>query len=89
MKELLRKAVELSEILKRQDEILIVTHIDADGITAGAIAYKALERAGKDVEINFVKSLDEEAIKKIKDKNKFVWFTDLGSGQISLLTGID
>jgi len=89
VKELLKKAVELSEILKKQDEILIVTHIDADGITAGAIAYKASERAGKEVEINFVKSLDEETIKKIKDKNKFVWFTDLGSGQVSLLANID
>ena len=89
MREILKKAVELSKILRKQDDILVVTHIDADGITAGAIAYRALERIGKEVEISFAKSLDEEIIEKIRDKNKFVWFTDLGSGQISLLRGIN
>jgi len=77
-----RKAYQLAEILKREDEVLVVTHIDADGITSGAIAYRALERAGKDVDIRFVKSLDSAEIEKIANDNKFVWFTDLGSGQI-------
>jgi len=89
VREILKKAVELSKILRKQDDILVVTHIDADGITAGAIAYRALERIGKEVEISFAKSLDEEIIERIRDKNKFVWFTDLGSGQISLLKGIN
>ncbi|MBE8539996.1 DHHA1 domain-containing protein [Geoglobus acetivorans] len=83
MEELLKKANSIAEILRREDDILIVTHIDADGITSGAIAYRALERAGKEADIRFVKSLDDEAIEDIADENRFVWFTDLGSGQIS------
>ncbi|WP_456370925.1 DHH family phosphoesterase [Geoglobus sp.] len=83
MKEILRRTSELSQVLKRADEVTIVTHIDADGITSGAIAYRCLERAGKDVDdVVFVKSLDDEAIEKIADRNTFVWFTDLGSGQV-------
>jgi len=85
VKDLVRKAHELSEFLKREDEILVVTHIDADGITSGAIAYRSLERAGRDVRIRFVKALDEAEIQKIADENAFVWFTDLGSGQIELI----
>ncbi len=91
MDEILKRAFELSEILKKKEEILIVTHIDADGITSGAIAYKSLERMGKEVEIRFSKSLDEYEIEKIADENKFAWFTDLGSGQIDEIerAGID
>lgn len=83
MKEILKRASELSDVLRRAEEVTIVTHIDADGITSGAIAYRCLERAGKDVRIRFVKSLDEEEIGRIADESTFVWFTDLGSGQIS------
>ncbi len=85
MEKLVKKAHELAEFLKREDEILIVTHIDADGITSGAIAYKSLERAGKEIKIRFVKSLDETEIEKIADENISVWFTDLGSGQINAI----
>jgi len=85
VEELVKKAQQLAEFLKKEEEILIVTHIDADGITSGAIAYRSLERAGKDVEIRFVKSLDESEIEKIADENIFVWFTDLGSGQIGAI----
>ncbi len=85
MRDILKNAQKLSDIIRKQEEILIVTHIDADGISSGSIAFKSLERAGKEVKIKFVKSLDEEEVKRIKDENKFVWFTDLGSGQISLI----
>ncbi len=83
MKDLVKRAFELAGILSKEDEILVVTHIDADGITSGAIAWRALERAGKDVRIRFVKSLDKYEVERIADENRFVWFTDLGSGQIN------
>ncbi len=82
MESLVKRAYELVGVLKKKDEVLVVTHIDADGITSGAIAYRALERAGKEVKIKFVKALDKEEIERIANENRFVWFTDLGSGQI-------
>ena len=75
-----KRAKEIGEIIKKSKQIHIVSHIDADGLTAGSIAYKTLERLNKDFSIEFVKQLDEEVIKNIKDKNyELVWFTDLGS----------
>ncbi|WP_457591142.1 DHH family phosphoesterase [Geoglobus sp.] len=91
MRDLIKRASELSDCLRRVDEVLIVTHIDADGITSGAIAYRSLERAGKDVRVRFVKTLGDEELEKIADENSFVWFTDLGSGQVSSIekVGLD
>ncbi|AKG92462.1 Single-stranded DNA-specific exonuclease [Geoglobus ahangari] len=83
MKEILKRASELSDVVRKAEEVTVVTHIDADGITSGAIAYRCLERAGKEVRIRFVKSLDDEEIERIANESTFVWFTDLGSGQIS------
>ncbi|HID42435.1 MAG TPA: DHH family phosphoesterase [Archaeoglobaceae archaeon] len=84
-KEVLKRARRLAEIITKQSYILVVTHIDADGITSGSIAKISLERAGIENDIIFLKQLDEEAVEKIADKNVFVWFTDLGSGQINLI----
>ncbi|MEM1579096.1 MAG: DHH family phosphoesterase [Archaeoglobaceae archaeon] len=89
MKELLLKARELAGILMKQKEVLVVTHIDADGITASAIAKKSLEKVGIDASVRFVKQLDKSEIEKIKDEGKFVWFTDLGSGSLNYFHGID
>lgn len=84
-KEVLKRAGKLAEVVRKHDEVLVVTHIDADGITSGSIAKISLERAGIENDIIFLKQLDEDAIKKIADKNLFVWFTDLGSGQLDLI----
>jgi RecJ-like exonuclease len=77
---LLKRAEEIGKIIKSSKEIHIVSHIDADGITAGTIAYQTLKRLGKEFSIDFIKQLDEVTIKNLKDKNhELVWFTDLGS----------
>ena len=80
----------VGDIIKKSKQIHIVSHIDADGLTAGSIAYKTLERLGKDFSIEFVKQLDEDVIKNIKDKNhELVWFTDLGSSISTNYTDIN
>jgi single-stranded-DNA-specific exonuclease len=78
---LLQRATQLAEIIKKSKEIHIVTHIDADGITAGAIASMTLQRLRKDYTIECVKQLDETIMNKLLSENhELVWFTDLGSG---------
>ncbi len=89
MEEFKRQAISIASRIAGQDEVLIVTHIDADGITSGTIAHLALERLGIENRIKFVKQLDEREIERIKDENVFVWFTDLGSGQIDMLNGLE
>ena len=85
----MKSARKIAEALKRERDVHIVTHIDADGISAGAIAKKSLEREGIENTIQFVKQLDDSTIEKIRNMGKVTWFTDLGSGVISKLDGID
>ena len=77
---MLKRANELAEIIRKSEEIHIVTHIDADGIAAGAIASQTLKRLNKQNSIEFIKQLDKQVLKRLKDENhELVWFTDLGS----------
>jgi single-stranded-DNA-specific exonuclease len=77
----LQRAGEVADIIRSSKEIHIVTHIDADGITAGAIASETLRRLGKKHTIECVKQLDEVVINKLlSEHHELVWFTDLGSG---------
>ena len=77
---MIKRAEKIGEIINSSKEIHIVTHIDADGITSGAIAFQTLKRLGKECSIEFLKDLSGESLEKIKNENhELVWFTDLGS----------
>lgn len=80
-----KRAKRIAERIKREDDFLIVTHIDADGITAGSIAAETLYNLDKDFEIRFVKQLDPLTIKGLKDDGRLLWFTDLGSGSANII----
>jgi len=77
---LLKRAHEIADSIKKFNNIHIVTHIDADGITAGAIASETLKRLGKEYSLECVKQLDDIILNRlIKENHELVWFTDLGS----------
>jgi len=80
-----RDATRCAEIIKESNGALVVSHIDADGLTAAGIMCTALDRLHKPYDKIFVKKLDEAAIKKIADvrEGRLVIFTDLGSGALS------
>ncbi len=89
MERYLTRAAEIADIIRKADDIVVVSHIDADGITSGSIAARALERLGKEFRVDFVKQLDEKKITELKDENpSLVWFTDLGSGMVHLMYGL-
>ncbi|MBN2110384.1 MAG: DHH family phosphoesterase [Methanosarcinaceae archaeon] len=88
MIQMARRAARCAEEIKKHKEIQLVSHIDADGISSGAIIAKALERAGIGYEMLFVKQLDETIVRDLADTNpELTIFTDLGSGQIGHITG--
>lgn len=66
------------ELVKNSEDIKILTHIDCDGISAGAILSSTLDRLGVDHEVEFI-SLD--MIPGLKSENELTIFSDLGSGQ--------
>ncbi|MFW9826604.1 MAG: DHHA1 domain-containing protein [Candidatus Thorarchaeota archaeon] len=77
---------QLNEI---KSSIFIYTHLDADGLSAGAILGKALYRENIPFQITVLKQLEREEILKIKDKSKdlncILIFSDFGSGQYDVL----
>ena len=78
---MIRRANEVAAIICNATEIHIVTHIDADGITAGAIASETLRRLKKEYSLECIKQLDKVVIDRLlSGHHELVWFTDLGSG---------
>jgi len=76
--------------LSHASSVAVATHIDADGISAAAIASLALGRAGKRSDVSFHKKLDEQVLMSLREKKAdIVWFTDFGSGSLSRIEGIE
>ena len=85
-----KRAAEIALRIRNAKDIVVISHIDADGITAGSIAAKALERLGKEYRVEFVKQLDEKKIEELRNENpSLVWFTDLGSGMVHAMYGLN
>jgi len=75
-------ASRIADFLRHQSFVKVVTHIDADGLTSGAIASLALDRVGIPHEVEFIKQLDDPKVKELRDFDDTIWFTDLGSGKL-------
>jgi RecJ-like exonuclease len=81
-----KAAERAAEMLLASSSVLVVGHIDADGITASSIASAALGRAGVEHTVRFVKKLDGAEIEKAREHPAMrIWFVDLGSGAYSRL----
>ncbi|MBS3815557.1 MAG: DHH family phosphoesterase [Hadesarchaea archaeon] len=78
-----KTAREAKEIISehQDDSILIVSHMDADGISSAAIMSKALNRLNIDHRVKFVRMLYREIIDEL-ELEKLTIFTDLGSSQL-------
>lgn len=75
----------VSKKLAKEDNLLVVSHHDADGITSCAIMVDLLTGLGKDTEFMTIKQLDSTTIGNIGDTDRTIVFTDMGSGQLTLL----
>jgi len=81
--ELGRLCEQPADRIRRQTELLVVSHVDADGLTSAGIICTALERLNLEHEPMFFRQLDEPALHQIADRGPdLVIFTDLGSGMI-------
>ncbi|MBP6021273.1 MAG: DHH family phosphoesterase [Candidatus Methanomethylophilaceae archaeon] len=64
--------------------VRLISHIDADGITAGSIASATLDRLGIPHILSFEKKISEETIATVNGCGEdAVWICDLGSGYLS------
>ncbi len=89
-KEFIDEAKRIGRAVKGASRISIFTHIDADGISSGSIAYATASRLSIPVEITFLKKLDDAATELIRmKKDSLIWLNDIGSGYISRFSGLN
>jgi len=82
-----RDAAKAASSIVSAKDVLVVAHIDADGICAGAIAARTLERLNKPFCVEFVKKIDDDSLRTINESPaSLVWLVDLGSGYLSSVT---
>lgn len=73
-----------------KNRVRIISHYDADGITAAAIITHALKRLGYDFQVSLMRNPFTDGLKKVqKEQNDLIIFTDMGSGQLPLIQKID
>jgi RecJ-like exonuclease len=84
MEQLLRRARECARELEKQEEVVIVSHVDADGLASAGIISRALDKVEIGHTVKIVKKLDASLLRDISDAEAVV-FTDLGSGSLDLI----
>ncbi len=81
-------ALQAASIIRNASVVAIASHIDADGLSSGAVAKLTLDRLGLESSVQFFKKLDDQALASLKEKQAdLIWFTDLGSGSASKIEG--
>lgn len=84
MRKLTQKAADLIH-KHRNDSVLVISHMDSDGVCAAAIISKALERLKIEHRVKFVHMLYQNVIESL-DQDDLMIFTDLGSSQLQNIT---
>ncbi|MEA1925242.1 MAG: DHH family phosphoesterase [Candidatus Altiarchaeota archaeon] len=80
-----------SERLRQEKDVLVVSHHDADGITACAILLDLFSYLKIKTDSIITKQLDSRVMERIKGIERSVVFSDMGSGQLNLIreSGVD
>ncbi len=68
--------------IKKKDKFALISHYDADGLTAAGIMGKTLQRENKEFKTKNVKQLYSETVKEIQTMGENFIFTDFGSALI-------
>jgi len=79
-------APEILKLVWNGRRILVVTHIDADGLASGSIVFASLSRKGANVTLRTVPDLNSKTINQLEaQRYDFYIFTDLASTLITEL----
>ncbi len=79
----LKKAAEEFKKIDKKEIIRVISHLDADGISACAIMIKLLNNDNRKYSVSIVQQLNKEILRQLASEpyNCFI-FTDIGSGVI-------
>jgi len=86
LSELCKKASEIILSFPKTTRIRIISHYDADGITAASIMCKALHREGYNFHASLMRNPFDKGLERVsKEDNALIIFLDMGSGQINTI----
>lgn len=85
----IKEAVEKFRKISKDEKIRIVSHLDADGITACSILIRALNNENRKYSVSIIQQLNSGFLSEIskEDYNCF-FFTDIGSGKLEDIKNI-
>ena len=70
----------------RNDTVVLATHSDADGISAGSVVLNAVNRLGAAAHLRVIDRLDEKVLEDIEQvQSGLVIFSDIGSGYLDVI----
>ncbi|MEM3851629.1 MAG: DHH family phosphoesterase, partial [Methanomassiliicoccales archaeon] len=80
---------EAAGLVLKERRIRVISHYDADGISAAAVLTGALIKLKKQFQVTLIRSLDSAAAERFKkeDFGLFI-FSDMGSGQLELISSL-
>ena len=71
------------KLVEKHPRVRVISHYDADGVSAGGIVCRALLRYGKKFHATLRRSYDDDFHQVLKnEKNELIIICDMGSGQI-------
>jgi RecJ-like exonuclease len=84
--ELSNKASKMIKSMEKSTRFRIVSHYDADGISAAGVISKTLHREGFDFHVTLMRNPFTKGLERIKnEENEIIIFSDMGSGQIDTI----
>ena len=88
-KQSFEEAVKWFKRIDKKEVIRVISHLDADGISACAVMLNALDNENRRYSISIIRQLGDENLHEYsREEYKHFIFTDLGSGKISSMGSI-
>jgi single-stranded-DNA-specific exonuclease len=79
----IKKAVGEFKKLNKKEVVRIISHLDADGISAASIMVKCLNNDNRKYSISIIQQIKKEVLEELaREPYKYYVFTDIGSGSI-------
>ncbi len=73
----------------KEDSVLLATHFDADGISAGSIMLNAITRLGALTTLRVIDRIDDKILEDLEEiESSLVIFSDIGSGYLDQISKI-
>ena len=87
-----KRASETASLIRQKasdDTVLIASHLDADGISAGSIMLSAVNRLVSMPHLRIIDGINEKILDQIETiESDFVIFTDIGSGNLEIISKV-